>query len=44
MDGVGEDGFRMIQLHYIQAHLLLCGPVPNRLGMVLVHSLEFGDP
>ena len=24
------DGFRMIQVHNIQAHLLLCCPVPNR--------------
>ena len=40
----GEDGFRMIQVHYIQAHLLLCGPVPYRLGLVLVLSPEVGDP
>ena len=26
----GEDGFRMIQARYSQAHLLLCGPVPDR--------------
>ena len=28
-DGVG-DGFRMIQVHYIQAHLQLCNSLPNR--------------
>ena len=29
-----EDGFGMIPEHYIQAHLLLCGLVPNRPGLV----------
>ena len=43
-DGVGGVGFRMIYMLYIQAHLLLCGPVPNRSGPVLVHGLEVGDP
>ena len=38
------DGFRMIQAHYIQAHFLLWGPVPNRPGLVLVHGLAGGDP
>ena len=32
----------MIQVHYIQAHLLLWGLVLNRPGRVLV--LEVGDP
>ena len=40
----GGDGFRMIQAHYIQAHLLLCGPVPNWLRLVLVRSPNVGDP
>ena len=34
----------MIQEHYIQAHLLLCGLVPYRPGLVLVHGPEVGDP
>ena len=38
------DGFRMIQTQLIQAHLLLCGPVPNKPRLVLPHSLEVGDP
>ena len=33
-DWGGEDGFRRIQMHHIQAHLLLCSPVPNRPGPV----------
>ena len=38
------DGFRMIQAHYIQAHLLLGGLVPNGHRPVPVHGLEVGDP
>ena len=38
------DGFRMIQVHHIQEHLLLCGPVPNRPGPVLARGLEVRDP
>ena len=38
------DGFRMIEVHYIQAHLLLCGLVPNRPGLVPVCGLEVGYP
>ena len=44
------DGLGMIQAHFIQAHLLLCDPVPNRPGLVLVYGLvlvcgpEAGDP
>ena len=36
----------MMHAHYIHAcpHLLLCGPLPNRPGLVLVHSSEVGDP
>ena len=34
----------MTQAHYIQAHLLLCGLVPNRPRPVLVHGLEVGTP
>ena len=45
MDGRGMgDGFRMIQAHYIQAHLLLCGPVLNRPRMVLICGPQVGDP
>ena len=40
----GGDCFRMIQVHYTQAHLLLGGLVPNRPGPVLVHGPEVGDP
>ena len=43
-DGVREDGFGMIQVHYIQAHLLLCSPIPNRPGLVLVCGPEVGEP
>ena len=43
MDRVGGDGFEMIQARYIQADLLLCNPVPNRPGPVLVCGLEVGD-
>ena len=38
------DGLDMIQVHYVQAHLLLCGLVPNRPGLVLVCGLVVGDP
>ena len=37
-------GFQMIQAHSSQAHLLLCGPVPNRHRLVPVHGPEVGDP
>ena len=37
-------GFKMIQGHYVRAHLLLCGLVPNRPGPVPVHGPEVGDP
>lgn len=39
-----EDGFKTIQVFYIQAHLPLCDLVRNRPRLVLVCSLEFGDP
>ena len=39
----GGDGFWMIQVHYIQAHLLLCNLVPKRSGPLPVHGLEVGD-
>ena len=35
--GGDGDGFRMTQVHSIQAHLLLCGPVPDRPRPVPVH-------
>ena len=38
------DGFGIIQTQYIQAYLLLCGPVSNRPGLVPVHGPEVGDP
>ena len=38
------DGLGMIQMHYIQAHILLCSLVPNRPGLVLVHGPEVGNP
>ena len=38
------DGFRIIQLHYTQAQLLLCSLIPNRPGLVPVQGLEVGDP
>ena len=44
VEGLEGNGFGMIRAHYIQAHLLLCGLVPNRLRPVLVHSLEAVDP
>ena len=44
MDEGVEDGFGMIQVHYIQAHPLLCGPVPNRPGPVPVCGPEVEDP
>ena len=44
MDRGQADGFGMIQAHYIQAHLLLCGLVPKRPGWVPEPGLEFGDP
>ena len=37
------DGFRMIQVHYVQAHLLLCILVPSRPALVLVCGPEAGD-
>ena len=43
-DWGGGDGFGIIQTHYIQAHLLLCGPVPNRPGPVPIHGPEVADP
>ena len=42
--GVRGVDLGMIQAHSIQAHLLLCGPVPNRPGPVLVLGPEVGDP
>ena len=41
--GLG-DSFRTIQVHYIQADLLLCSPVPNGPAALPVHSPEVGDP
>ena len=41
--GRGRVGLGIIRAHYIQAHLLLCGPVPNSPGSVHVRVLEFGD-
>ena len=38
------NGFCMIQVHYIVAHLLLYGPIPNGPRAVLVLGLEVGDP
>ena len=38
------DGLGMIEAHDIQAHLLLCGPVPNRPGLVPFCGPEVGDP
>ena len=35
--------FGVIQVYYIQAHLLLCGLVPDRPGLVPAHGLEVGD-
>ena len=32
------------QVHYMQVHFLLCGPVPNRPGLVLDCGQEVGDP
>ena len=37
-------GFGMIKELYTQAHILLCGLVPNRLGPIPVHGREVGDP
>lgn len=42
--GAEGAGFRMIQIQYTQAYLLLYSPVPNRPGLVLVHSLKVEDP
>ena len=42
--GCREWGFRMTQVHYIQAHLQLCGLGPNRPGPVPVHCPDVGDP
>lgn len=40
----GERGsLVMIQVHDIQPHLLRCDPVPNRPGLVPVHSPEVED-
>ena len=36
--------FGMIQVHYIQAQLLLCGLVPNRPEPVQVCGLEVRGP
>lgn len=33
----------MIPAHYMQAHLLLCSPVPNRPGPVPIHIPEVDD-
>ena len=44
MNREAGDGLGMIQVYDIQAHLLLCGPVPNRHGLVPGHCLEVGDP
>ena len=41
---VGGRGFWMIEVHYIQVHLPLCGPVPNRPRLVPVLGPEIGDP
>ena len=43
MDWGSWDGFRVVQAHYIQAHLLLCCPVPNSPRPALVHSPEVGN-
>lgn len=40
----GEDGFWMIQAHYIKALFLLCGLVSGSSGLVLVCGPEVGDP
>lgn len=42
-DRVVGDGFGVIEVHYREAHLPLCSPVPNRPGLVLVCSAEVGD-
>ena len=39
-----RDGFGMFQAHCIQAHLLLCGLVPDRPGLAPMCSWEGGDP
>ena len=41
--GVVGDGLGLSQAHCIPAELLLCCPVPNRLGPILVHGQEGGD-
>ena len=41
--GLG-DGFRMTEALYIQAHLLLCGPVLHRPRPTPVQGPEVGDP
>ena len=42
--GGGAGGCRMTRVHHIQAHLLLCRPVSNRPGPVLVRGPDVGDP
>ena len=42
--GRGGGGFGFIQVHYFQAHRLLCRLVPNRPRLVLVCGPEVGDP
>lgn len=43
-DGVRRgDGLGMVQMHYMQAHLLLCDPMPNRPSLVPAGSLDVGD-
>ena len=37
-----RDGARQMKLHSLAAHLLLCGPVPNRLRSGT--GLGVGDP
>ena len=41
---VAGDGLGMIQAHYIQAHLPLCGLAPNHSLTSPVRSPEIGDP
>ena len=43
MDQGWGDGFGMIQSLYIQAHLLLYSPAPDRPGSIPVLGLEVGD-
>ena len=39
-----EDGFGMIQVHYIQAHLLLCGPFLTGLDQYWSVAQRLGTP